>query len=331
MSRIQLHGAAAASHAAERVRVEYGSPDIGPNTIGGVQHRVTCAKKALYYVASTRWYSLYSATENARCLFAGTTSWVGTVADNDFSIVALTTGPTGIVSGSIMMRGETHNIDYREGSTYSVYKVRRRFCIVHIALHCRMPAASTQLLPSPYAAAAVYRTPPLLTPSLLFLTPPLLFSPQVDDGMLPAEHPKPVIPPGVKQVYKKPQHLDSASRPATKAPTPAPTAANAASSHLNKAATATGGRKLMQGRRELLETPGQVDVGIFWTGNAQNAVGGKPQMQAKIRAAVVATNAVYAASKLKLRLRLVYMGAHLLCVLRNLLPSSCDTPEGSLQ
>lgn len=54
----------------------------------------------------------------------------------------------------------------------------------------------------------------------------------------------------------------------------------------------------------------QVDIGIFWTANAQKAVGGKPQMQAKIRAAVVATNAVYAASQLKLRLRLVYMGTH---------------------
>jgi hypothetical protein len=52
----------------------------------------------------------------------------------------------------------------------------------------------------------------------------------------------------------------------------------------------------------------QVDVGVFWTGNAQKAVGGAAQMQAKIRAAVVATNAVYAASKLKLRLRLVFMG-----------------------
>lgn len=52
----------------------------------------------------------------------------------------------------------------------------------------------------------------------------------------------------------------------------------------------------------------QVDVGVFWTSNAQKAVGGAPQMQAKIRAAVVATNAVYAASKLKLRLRLVFMG-----------------------
>jgi hypothetical protein len=51
-----------------------------------------------------------------------------------------------------------------------------------------------------------------------------------------------------------------------------------------------------------------VDIGVFWTANAQKAVGGAPQMQAKIRAAVVATNAVYAASKLKLRLRLVYMG-----------------------
>jgi hypothetical protein len=52
----------------------------------------------------------------------------------------------------------------------------------------------------------------------------------------------------------------------------------------------------------------QVDVGVFWTANAQSTVGGKAQMQAKIRAAVVATNAVYAASKLKLRLRLVFMG-----------------------
>ncbi len=52
----------------------------------------------------------------------------------------------------------------------------------------------------------------------------------------------------------------------------------------------------------------QVDVGVFWTDNAQKAVGGTAQMQAKIRAAIVATNAVYAASKLKLRLRLVFMG-----------------------
>lgn len=52
----------------------------------------------------------------------------------------------------------------------------------------------------------------------------------------------------------------------------------------------------------------QVDVGVFWTDNAQKAVGGAAQMQAKIRAAVVATNAVYAASKLTLRLRLVFMG-----------------------
>ena len=36
-------------------------------------------------------------------------------------------------------------------------------------------------------------------------------------------------------------------------------------------------------------------------------------MQAKIRAAVVATNAVYAASKLTLRLRLVFMGESSSC------------------
>ena len=57
-----------------------------------------------------------------------------------------------------------------------------------------------------------------------------------------------------------------------------------------------------------LSRDSQVDVGVFWTDNAQKAVGGAAQMQAKIRAAVVATNAVYAASKLKLRLRLVFMG-----------------------
>lgn len=55
---------------------------------------------------------------------AGTTSWVGTVAQNPLSIVAVTTGPTGVVSGSIMLKGETHNIEYRVGDTYSVYKVR---------------------------------------------------------------------------------------------------------------------------------------------------------------------------------------------------------------
>jgi hypothetical protein len=48
---------------------------------------------------------------------------VGTVADDAFSIVAVTTSPSGVVSGSIMLKGETHAIEYREGSTYSVYKV----------------------------------------------------------------------------------------------------------------------------------------------------------------------------------------------------------------
>lgn len=179
----------------------------------------------------------------------GTTSWVGTVAQNPLSIVAVTTGPTGVVSGSIMLKGETHNIEYRVGDTYSIYKV--------------------------------------------------------DDSKLPVDHPKPVIPPGVKAVYTAPQHFDTAARTATKAPTPKPTAAkSAASTHVDtatRAATASG-------RKLLAETPGQVDVGIFWTGNAQKAVGGAAQMQARIRAAVVATNAVYAASKLTVRLRLVYMG-----------------------
>ena len=45
------------------------------------------------------------------------------MADDPFSIVAVTTSPSGVVSGSIMMKGETHAIEYREGSTYSVYKV----------------------------------------------------------------------------------------------------------------------------------------------------------------------------------------------------------------
>jgi hypothetical protein len=81
--------------------------------------------------------------------------------------------------------------------------------------------------------------------------------PQVDDSRLPKDHPKPVIPPGVKQVYHKPQHLDAASRAATKAPAAAPTAAKAAAAaHLNRAPTAAAGRKLMG--RQLLESPGQV-------------------------------------------------------------------------
>jgi hypothetical protein len=74
--------------------------------------------------------------------------------------------------------------------------------------------------------------------------------------MLPKDHPKPVIPPGAAQVYHSPQHLDTGSRTATKAPTAAPTAPRAASTHLNRAPTAAAGRKLMG--RQLLETPGQV-------------------------------------------------------------------------
>lgn len=144
---------------------------------------------------------------------------------------------------------------------------------------------------------------------------------QVDDSKLPVEHPKPVIPPGVKAVYTAP-HLDTAARTATKAPTPKPTAAKkaAASTHVDTATRASG-------RKLLAETPGQVDVGIFWTGNAQKAVGGAAQMQAKIRAAVVATNAVYAASKLTARLRLVYMGAHFR---RSNLPADMTRPLQSV-
>lgn len=85
----------------------------------------------------------------------------------------------------------------------------------------------------------------------------------MDDSRLPVDHPKPVIPPGVKQIYHKPQHLDTAARAATKAPTPAPTAPKAAvSSHLNKAAAS--GRKLMGGP-QLLEAPGQVDISARYT------------------------------------------------------------------
>lgn len=46
-----------------------------------------------------------------------------TIKDQPYSIVALATAPTGIVSGSIMLKGETHSIEYREGDVYSLYKV----------------------------------------------------------------------------------------------------------------------------------------------------------------------------------------------------------------
>ena len=58
---------------------------------------------------------------------------MGTVANDALSIVAITTSPSGVVSGSIMLKGETHAIEYREGTTYAVYKVRphaRRSCRV---------------------------------------------------------------------------------------------------------------------------------------------------------------------------------------------------------
>jgi hypothetical protein len=60
---------------------------------------------------------------------------VGTVANDDLSIVAITTSPSGVVSGSIMLKGETHAIEYREGTTYAVYKV--------------LPARTAWLLRSP--------------------------------------------------------------------------------------------------------------------------------------------------------------------------------------
>lgn len=184
---------------------------------------------------------------------------MGTVANDALSIVAITTSPSGVVSGSIMLKGETHAIEYREGTTYAVYKVPPH-ATRSSELHRRQPDASIGLLlscSSPLTCGQHRSEGHVISHVISVLTrlpPPLL---QVDDSKLPKDHPKPVIPPGAAQVYHKPQHLDTGSRTATKAPTAAPTAPRAASTHLNRAPTAAAGRKLM--RRQLLaETPGQV-------------------------------------------------------------------------
>ncbi len=51
---------------------------------------------------------------------------MGTITGQPYSIVALTSGPDGVVGGSILLQGRTHALEHQSADIYALYEVKHR-------------------------------------------------------------------------------------------------------------------------------------------------------------------------------------------------------------